>query len=243
MKPHYRTIFIALCTIIMAWPIQLAAVTFDSASNAHERRDYSSAIRQFTELARQNDPYAQYMLGKIYATGDGARKDYLSAYKWLHLAENRGIDAAGNLKRKISKKMSRQEIAEANTLIQEWQETYTSANQPVEIIDPIVVRKVQQELANRGYYFDMIDGLIGSKTRYAIRRFQQSKGTTEDGRITSALLDDLHLSRFIPQSPSIPHEKVVTAEGELTVLQKKLRKIIRKAKKTTGRRTMGYRKA
>lgn len=234
MKTPNRTIFIFLCIVVMSWPLQLFAATFDSASNAYERQDYTSAISQFTELAQQNDSYAQYMLGKMFATGEGTEKDYLTAYTWLHLAEISGITAAGKLKKTISKKMSSQKIAKANQLVWEWQNSHTSTKQPAEILDPAVVRKVQQELANRGYYFDKIDGVVGGRTRNAIRRYQQARERIEDGRITGALLDDLHLSDYAPQSTaptSPPGEEAVTGRSEITVFQKKLRKIIRKAKK------------
>ena len=233
MNRSYRKILILVCIVVIGWQIQATAASVNSASNAYERQDYNSAIRQFTELSKNNDPYAQYMLGKMYAKGQGTGKDYLIAYKWLQLAEIKGVDGAVKLKRKISKRMSRQKIAKANKLVEEWQRSHAIAKQPSEIRDPAVVRRVQQELANRGCFFDKIDGIAGGRTSNAIRMYQRSSGMVENGKITSTLLDNLNLSNYSTQPPATSQSGwEVEAEGsELTVFQNRLRKIIRKAKK------------
>lgn len=43
------------------------------------------------------------------------------------------------------------------------------------------VKKIQQRLANWGYYSGSIDGVYGSKTEAAVRKFQKANGLTADG--------------------------------------------------------------
>lgn len=53
------------------------------------------------------------------------------------------------------------------------------------------VRTVQRELARLGYAPGPVDGLVGAKTRSAIRRYQEVAGLRVDGRITPELLAQL----------------------------------------------------
>ena len=52
---------------------------------------------------------------------------------------------------------------------------------------------VQSELARKGYYGGVIDGVIGSQTRAAIRTYQVDRGIPVTGRIDGALLRSLRL--------------------------------------------------
>jgi len=52
-------------------------------------------------------------------------------------------------------------------------------------------REVQQRLIDRGFDIGEVDGMIGSKTREAIKQFQQQKGLTPDGRAGQRVLNAL----------------------------------------------------
>jgi hypothetical protein len=52
---------------------------------------------------------------------------------------------------------------------------------------------VQGELARKGYYGGLIDGVVGSQTRAAIRTYQVDRGLPVTGRIDGALLRSLKL--------------------------------------------------
>ena len=54
--------------------------------------------------------------------------------------------------------------------------------------DKAVVRQAQQMLADLGYEPGPVDGVLGSKTRKAVRDYQEKSGLAADGRVTSALL-------------------------------------------------------
>lgn len=44
--------------------------------------------------AEKGDPKAQYELGRMYELGRGVSKDFVEAYKWLHLAAEQGLKKA-----------------------------------------------------------------------------------------------------------------------------------------------------
>ena len=45
--------------------------------------------------AEQGNPYAQYLLGKLYLSGDGVPKDKDAAHDWFQKAQVQGHDYAG----------------------------------------------------------------------------------------------------------------------------------------------------
>lgn len=57
-----------------------------------------------------------------------------------------------------------------------------------------IVRRVQIALLAQGDYTGAIDGIVGPKTRGAIRQFQERRGLDVTGTITSELLDALRVS-------------------------------------------------
>jgi peptidoglycan hydrolase-like protein with peptidoglycan-binding domain len=50
-------------------------------------------------------------------------------------------------------------------------------------------------LIERGYDIGTADGMIGSKTRAAIREFQRANGLADDGRAGGRLLDALRVGK------------------------------------------------
>ena len=52
---------------------------------------------------------------------------------------------------------------------------------------------VQSELARRGYYHGEVDGVIGSRSRAAVREFQASKGLPATGLIDARLMKALRI--------------------------------------------------
>ena len=56
--------------------------------------------------------------------------------------------------------------------------------------DPMVL-EVQRALAERGYYQDKLDGIIGPATRGAIGAYQSDNGMAVDGRISPELMEQL----------------------------------------------------
>ena len=57
-----------------------------------------------------------------------------------------------------------------------------------------MVVRVQAALMRRGLYNGDIDGLLGPKTRAALRKFQQSEGIPQTGRMDIETLTRLGIS-------------------------------------------------
>lgn len=56
-----------------------------------------------------------------------------------------------------------------------------------------VEARVQQQLAQSGYYHGPIDGVVGEETRRAIRSYERANGLHVDGRIDDQLLSTMGL--------------------------------------------------
>jgi uncharacterized protein len=93
--------------------MNLGAVYADGVGGV---RNPAEAVRWFRKAAEQGDPEAERNLGAIYANGELVRADYVEAYKWLNLAAARGNDVATQQRDELAKKMSPQQIAEAQRL-------------------------------------------------------------------------------------------------------------------------------
>lgn len=215
-----RTILYTALLLSVLFSTNLFAATYNSAINAYERRDYKTAEREFKQLSHANDPYSQYMLGKMYSEGQGIRKDYVKAYRWLQAAENNNIHQAGRLKNTIAKRMSKRDLKKAHKLIDEQQDDYGFTNFNDIKTSPTLIRQIQQKLHRNGYLHNKIDGIMGSKTRDAIKKYQRDNRMFTDGRVTDNLLSHMGIST---------HNQV--NYSDTSILKQKLKKIIKKAKR------------
>lgn len=62
---------------------------------------------------------------------------------------------------------------------------------PLELADRTKLREMQDLLTSQGFDLGASDGIVGGRTRQAIRDFQASRGLAPDGAATEALLDIL----------------------------------------------------
>jgi hypothetical protein len=60
----------SVCLVTPCWAVRTGGI------EAYERRDYQTAFKEFRSLADQNDSFAQFMLGYMYAHGEGLSQDY-----------------------------------------------------------------------------------------------------------------------------------------------------------------------
>jgi TPR repeat protein len=80
--------------------------------------NYTKARELFELAAEQNNASAQYQLGLMYFKGKGLRIDLTEAYKWLTLAGD--YDDAALYRDYVAKKMSKDQIEEAQALADDW---------------------------------------------------------------------------------------------------------------------------
>mgnify|MGYP001440917094 CR=1 FL=1 len=87
-------------------------------------QDYVEAVRWYRLAAEQGYANAQYNVGIMYADGDGVAEDNVLAYMWYNLAAAQGQQLAVSLKENIERRMTREQIAEAQRLSTEWLEAH-----------------------------------------------------------------------------------------------------------------------
>jgi len=78
--------------------------------------------------AEAGDAMDQYSLGRLYADGNGVREDVVVAYMWYNLAAAQGNEGARDGKERIVRRMTREQITEAQRLSREWLEAHPSGN-------------------------------------------------------------------------------------------------------------------
>ena len=83
-------------------------------------QDYVEAVKWYRKAAAQGDASAQNNLGDTYYAGEGVLQDYVEAHKWYNLSAAAGNTIAGELRDLIAKKMTPEQIAEAQRLAREW---------------------------------------------------------------------------------------------------------------------------
>ena len=123
MKHSIKTLLAALAvSFCLAAPV--LAGPFEDGRAAYNRGDYATALRLWLPLAEQGDAIVQLNLGLLYYWGHGVLQDsvqdYVEAHKWFNLAAAQGnLSAAGN-RDWLAKKMTPDQLAEAQRLAREW---------------------------------------------------------------------------------------------------------------------------
>lgn len=83
-------------------------------------KDHNVAAKWYRKAAEQGLAEAQYDLGVCYAIGEGVAKDDVIAYMWYNLAAASGDEKAKRNRRIIEKRMTRDQIARAQSLTRKW---------------------------------------------------------------------------------------------------------------------------
>ena len=86
--------------------------------------DKKEALKWYRKAADQGNAHAQYFLGSRYYQGKGVLKDYVTAYAWWNIAVANNnappiVEMAATSKANIAKKMTPEQIAKAEALVQE----------------------------------------------------------------------------------------------------------------------------
>lgn len=91
MKLTLATTVLCLVLAMPTW------AGFKEGSDAYDRGDYATAMREWHPLAEQGHVIAQKNLGVIYRQGRGVERNYAEAIKWYRKAAD-----AGNAKAQFS---------------------------------------------------------------------------------------------------------------------------------------------
>ena len=76
------------CLAAPAW------ADFQAGMTAHDREDFTTALREWQPLAEQGDALAQYQVGLLYRKGRGVPQDDAQARKWYAKAAAQGLAKA-----------------------------------------------------------------------------------------------------------------------------------------------------
>lgn len=185
----------ALPTALLLFGLGLpppAPAQFNAAMDAYDGQQYRRAVALFERLAEQGDADAQYMLGRLFAAGNGTLQDYVEAHKWFNLAAAGGHRHAAEARDALAERMDQRQIGQAQDLARRWldREPASVASAPsAPSIGPERIAVVQGALNDLGYDAGPADGVIGERTREAIRQFQADYGFRPDGNLTEPLLE------------------------------------------------------
>lgn len=99
---------------------QVRAADLATGLAAYERQDYQTALGQLMQLAEAGDPDAQFVMGRMFARGEGVLQDYVEAHKWYNLASSRGQRLAVASRDALATQMTSEQIAQAQELARAW---------------------------------------------------------------------------------------------------------------------------
>ena len=117
-----RTLKHAIAAVLLMFSLAepAAAGPLEDTDAALKRRDYATALRLIRPLAEQGNANAQYNLGALYDNGLGVPQDKVRAYMWFTLSAAQGREGAAAFRDLIARRMTPEQIAEAQKLAQEW---------------------------------------------------------------------------------------------------------------------------
>jgi len=104
---------------LLFWPA-LVHADVQAGKDAFDRDDYATALKEWRPLAEQGVAGAQYNLGVMYNKGQGVPQDYVQASMWYNLAAVQGNEMAVKNREVLVKKMTPEQITEAQRLAREW---------------------------------------------------------------------------------------------------------------------------
>ena len=82
------------------------------------------AATLYLKAAEKGHALAQNNLGFLYRDGDGVPQDYVKAHMWWNLAASTGDSDAAEVRDRLARQMTSDQIAEAQSLAREWFREY-----------------------------------------------------------------------------------------------------------------------
>ncbi|MCT9000050.1 peptidoglycan-binding protein [Chelativorans intermedius] len=173
------------------------------AMGADGTTDNDEAARWFQEAADLGVVDSQFNLGILAAKGVGMKRDLGEAYKWFAIVARTGDEDAAAKRDEIAEAMAPADLAKAQAKAKLWQarEPIADANivevpqawrtdaQATGSIDmKKAIGNIQALLNRRGFDAGPADGVMGEKTRAAIRAFQKENGLEVTGSVNEALV-------------------------------------------------------
>lgn len=174
------------------------------AMGADGTADHETAARWFRRAAELGVADSQFNLGILSAKGAGVPRDLGEAYMWFDIVARTGDADAAAKRDEIAAAMAPTELVKAQDRARAWE-----ARQPVPEANMVdipaewtsdasittgsvdmrkAITNVQLILNKNGFDAGPADGVLGDRTRAAIRAFQKANGLPETGEIDDALV-------------------------------------------------------
>ena len=117
MQYLIKTILLLIFLVVAG---QSRAADLATGLAAYEQQDYQTALGQLMQLAEAGDPDAQFVMGRMFARGEGVLQDYVEAHKWYNLAASRGQRLAAASRDAVAAQMTPEQMAQAQELARAW---------------------------------------------------------------------------------------------------------------------------
>jgi localization factor PodJL len=178
----------------------LFATGFDGTADAE------SAMRWFKQAADLGVADSQFNLGILYGKGQGVEQNLEEAYKWFSIVAKSGDTEAARKRDEVAARLRPEQLDAAKAAVDSWQPGALSAaandiTVPAEwqveqgatasVDVKKAVTNVQLILGKLGYDAGSPDGVMGARTRDAIRAFQKAENLPVTGEIDAPLVKAL----------------------------------------------------
>ena len=173
-----------------------------ASGRADGSADYALASKWYGEAAAYGLADSQFNLGILAEHGLGMPKNLTEAYKWFALAAKNGDAEAAKRRDLVKQELDPASLAAAEQTIQAWtaKPAAQDANEVAELqewadasaaTNVSLVNHAQTLLNKLGYEVGVPDGLMGLRTRDAIKSFERRNGLEETGKVTIPLVAKL----------------------------------------------------
>ena len=175
------------------------------AMGADGKVDNDAAARWFLEAAELGVKDSQYNLGILAAKGAGMPQSLEESYKWFALVAKTGDKDAEAKRDEVAKALRPEQLVKAKQAAELWKarpvdpeaniveipEEWSDAPRTANLDVKQAITNIQSILNKNGYDAGPADGVLGQKTRNAIKAFQADNGMEADGEISEKLVKAL----------------------------------------------------
>lgn len=180
------------------------AVLFAMAADGEA--DNESAAHWFQEAADLGVKDSQFNLGILAAKGVGMPQNLEESYKWFSLVAKAGDKDAATKRDEIAKALRPEQLERARAAATLWKarplneaansvdipEAWQDAPMTTASIDmKKAVQNIQRILNKNGYDAGSADGIMGERTKNAIKAFQADNGLEPTGEVDEKLVQAL----------------------------------------------------
>lgn len=217
MRLHRKIARSALPPLFLLAALSVAmpagAADYETGDRAWQAGRLADAVEAWREAAAGGDARSMLALGRRYRDGVGVPQDWVLAHMWLNLAASRGAQEAIAERNALTRDLTPDERAEAQSRARNWRpvsvgqsrETETAGGSgtvaarkapqtPREPPPPHAVRETQRLLAALGYKPGPADGIWGARTGRAHLAFLRDAGLPDETVLSPATLQAMRIA-------------------------------------------------